>query len=232
MVHYLHVRFAPEIYEPFHAWLKDRKSAKYVISEEIGTKDQRVHHHAAFESPIGLEAVKKVFQKFCQDKGLQVSRGKSNAWYGGVKECTDTSYICKDGKIVASEGFPTETIAELIAEGKKKYHERKSLILPPDPSGNTTQIVKVVQTKTSMRAKFVKYLASECGWTPDYIRHFNLDARKDEIIGLLTEFWENAFTTPQGVVCVEHAIWVYADERVRNDIKAKNVEAIKKFLRA
>lgn len=232
MVHYLHVRFAPEIREPFMVWLKDRHSLKYVISEEIGEKDQRVHHHAAFESPVGVEAVKKEFQKFCKAKGLQVSRGQANAWYGGVKECTDTSYICKDGKIIASEGFMTETIAELIAEGKKKYRDKKSLILPPDPSGNTSQIVKVVQTKTSMRAKFVKYLASDCGWTHGCIMNWNLDNKKEEVIGLLTEFWENAFTTPQGVVCVEHAIWVYADEKVRNDIKAKNVEAIKKFLRA
>lgn len=232
MAHYLHVRFAPEICELFVSWLKDRKSAKYIVSEETGDVEQKVHHHAAFESPVGVEAVKKEFQKFCKVKGLQTSRGQANAWYGGVKDCTDASYVCKDGKIVCSEGFLTETIADLIAEGKKKYRERKSLVLPPDPSGNTTQIVKVVQTKTSMRAKFVKYLMSECGWTPRCVMSWNLENKKDEVIGLLTEFWENAFTTPQGVVCVEHAIWVFADDRVRDEIKEKNVAAIKKFLRA
>lgn len=232
MAHYLHARFAPEIYELFLVWLKDRKSAKYVISEEIGEKDQRVHHHAAFESPIGVEAVKKEFQKFCKTKGLAVSRGQANAWYGGVKDCTDASYICKDGKIVASEGFLTQTIAELIAEGKKKYRDKKSLVLPPDPSGNTTQIVKVVQTKTSMRAKFVRYLASDCGWTHECVMLWNYELKKEQVIEHLTEFWENAFTTPQGVVCVEHALWVYADDRVRKYIKSNNVEAIKKFLRA
>ena len=82
-----------------------------------------------------------------------------------------------------------------------------------------------------MRAQFVRYMEEE-GWKKNFqINPENQEEQEDYLIKKLTHFWENAFTTPQGVVCVEHALFVFADDDVREYIERKNIQAIKKCLR-
>jgi len=84
----------------------------------------------------------------------------------------------------------------------------------------------------TMRAKFCKFLVQDNYWnknetiTPD-----NYDLKIKELVDLMTDFWENAFTTPQGAVCIEHAKYVFANDEVRAIIRKSNQIAIIKCLR-
>jgi len=228
VANWLHARFAPEIKAPFLEWI-EAHSPRYIVSEE---HENRIHHHIAFETALGIESIKKKLQAACKALNLQTERGKANAWYGGVKHCTDTSYICKDGNIIKSKGFMSQTIEDLIAEGKGKYRKELPLVQPPGAPTNTIQIVQPAKKSVSMRAQFVRYMESENDWKKNF--SITLDTyinQLDDLSDYLTVFWENAFTTPQGAVCIEHAKWYFADDNVRDVIKCKNRAALKKILR-
>lgn len=225
---WIHARFAPEIKDPILEWI-DGHSPRYIVSEETA---DRLHYHVAFETDLGIESIRKKFQNACKSKGLQVSRGKANAWYGGVKPCTDTSYICKDGNIVKSKGFMTQTITDLIKEGKAKYRKEVPLVSSPLTPQDTIIKVTTAKKSISMRAQFVRYLEQEQLWRENAsISVASYDDQVDQLIDYLTIFWKNAFTTPQGCVCVEYAKWHFADDEVREHLKLKNRAAIKKSLR-
>lgn len=226
---WLHARFSPEIKTQFLEWI-DVNSPRYIVGEETAN---RVHYHIAFETLLGIESIKKKLQAACKAKGLVTERGKANSYYGGVKECTDTSYVCKDGNIVASKGFLAATIEALIKEGKEKYHKLPSTVNTPDMAvGNVLRVVESKKRSVAMKVQFVKYMEDECKWKEN--AQITVDTYVndvDDLIDYLTVFWKNAFTTPQGAVCVEYAKWHFADDNVRDVIKSKNRTSLKKFLR-
>jgi len=224
----IHARFSPEVKEFAIALIQGLKQSRYIVCRETATRE---HYHAVFESPIGIEAIKKRFQAQCKSLGLVSKKGQENAYYGGVKECTDPSYVCKDGDIVISAGYTTEELEALRAEGDTKYNTHKRLIVAQ--SLNVQQVEVVKRKSESMRAKFVRYLKDEIGWVVGDHIHLDdsYDTLCDSLIDLCTEFWENAFTTPQGTVCVEYARWMFADDDVKDKLRAHNRCAIKKMLR-
>lgn len=225
---WVHARFNEPIKAPVLEWIEGHCS-RYVVAEELADS---LHYHAAFDTALGIESVKKKFQKACKDLGLKTERGKANAYYGGVKECTDTSYICKDGKIIASKGFMPQTIAALIQEGKEKYRKSQIPMVPPMAVGEVIRIVEKPKKSISMRAQFVRYMETEVQWKENTtITEETYVNDLDDLMDYLTVFWKNAFTTPQGAVCIEYAKWYFANDEVREGIKAKNRYALKKILR-
>jgi len=224
---FIHARFSPELLEWATALVVSLQNPRYIIAEEVGKKTEKLHYHTCFESHIGLEAIKKRFQTQCKALGLVSKKGQENAYYGGVKECTDPSYICKEGKYIATLGYTPEQLESLRIEGMTKY-------TVPIVANNGTKIeyIHVLPKKAStMRAKFVEMLVSENWDKNQTITVHNYKQKCDEIIDACTDFWENAFTTPQGAVMVEHAKWVFADDDIRDLIKENNRNAIKKCLR-
>lgn len=227
---WVHARFSPEIKSRFLEWV-DANSPKYIVGEETAN---RLHYHIAFETALGIESIKKKLQAACKDLGLVTQRGKSNSWYGGVKECTDTSYVCKDGNIVAHKNFSPLIIESLIQEGKEKYHKLPQHTGHPQMVvGDVIRIVEPPKKKSvAMKAQFVQYMETQCKWKENaQITESTYVNDLDDLIDHLTDFWKNAFTTPQGAVCIEHAKWYFADDEVRLGIKAKNRHVLKKFLR-
>lgn len=225
---WVHARFAPEIKPRFLEWI-DGHSPKYIVGEETA---ERLHYHIAFETALGIESIKKKLQAACKSLGLKTERGKANAWYGGVKICTDTSYVCKDGNIVSHKGFMPQTIAALIEEGKEKYRKEVPLVVPPEGPKSVIQVVQPAKKSISMRAQFVRYMETEIGWQENsHITEETYPNDLDTLIDYLTVFWKNAFTTPQGAVCIEYAKWYFADNNVRNHIKQRNQASLKKILR-
>lgn len=229
---FLHIRFSPVLLEWVKQVVQDLKSPLYVISREYGSQLQGEHHHMAVEVPIGVEAIKKRFQTVCKSLGLITLRGQENKYYGGVKECTCVPYICKDGDVIASSGYSPEQLAELIAAGKKKYRPDLPIvavnsIAEPGP----VSPLPLKRKSESMRAKFVKYLKQELQWKEK--SSISLDTWQDsrkKLVDMLTEFWENAFTTPQAVVCIEHARWVFGDDDIRDLLKSKRYASINNML--
>lgn len=99
---------------------------------------------------------------------------------------------------------------------------------------STTELAAITVLKPkksmSMRAKFLEHLSNK-GWSYDSICLDEMTAKKEELIDELTDYWENAFTTPQGAVIIQHAMYVYGNEAVRTRIKQLNSVALNHILR-
>lgn len=231
---WLHARISPEILEGALIWIK--KLPRYIVAEEVGSETEKLHYHCAIEVPVGIEAIKKRFQTECKAKGLVSKKGQENAYYGGVKELTDISYVCKEGKFTATQGFTADELEHYRAVGAARYGKSKPMTDAETPiiahmGPEQYHGPKFKQTKTSMRAKFKEYLETKKGYDCTTITIYNYAASRNELIDHLTEFWENAFTTPQGAVCIEFALWSFATDEVRDLIKEANRTAIIKCLR-
>lgn len=228
-----HVRFDPAILSRVKEWV-DKHSARYVIAYETLNKDKtptRPHHHMFFETALGESSIRKIMKGFAVAEGLQVAKGKANAYYGGVQVCSDTSYVCKFGDYTATKGYLEQTLKDLQAEGAKKYI-REIPIVATNPVVGGVTYGSPAKKSISMKAQFVRYMETEQQWRENFtISAMSHDQRMDELVDHLTEFWKNAFTTPQGVVCIEHARWYFADDDVKESIRLKNRFAIKKSLR-
>jgi len=230
---FLHIRFGPILLEWVQATLlPDLKPSQYVLCREYGSQLHGEHHHIALESPIGVEAIKKRFQAVCKSLGLVTLRGQENKYYGGVKEWVGIDYVCKEGVIVASSGYSPEELAAAEAAGKEKYRQETPVQVVVASSLPTSEVVTIIKKKSeSMRAKFVRYLSEEQGWKYNVSISLECwDQRCKELVDHLTEFWENAFTTPQAVVCIEHARWVFGDDDVRDLLKRKRYASINNML--
>jgi len=222
---WIHARFSPEIKDGSLEWIQ--KTPRYVVCREQATRE---HYHAVFESPVGVEAVKKRFQSQCKALGLVSKKGQENAYYGGVKEWTeDISYICKDGDFVSYAGYTKEELIELQKVGNDRFNSVPIVVGPG--TVEQSQVVFLPKKSRSIRAQFVSHL-KDIGWVANKtICPENHQSRIDMLIDELTDFSENAFTTPNGAVTIEHAKWVFADDEVKKMIYSKNREAIKKCLR-
>lgn len=97
-------------------------------------------------------------------------------------------------------------------------------------SGGAIVVLKKPTDRTPQRVRFVKHLELK-GWTTDCIKHWNLYEKLDELIEELTDWSENAFTTPNGAATVQHALWTFSDVTARNTIKEKNKESLRKSIR-
>jgi len=221
----IHVRFSPELLDWFVPSLKEKR---HIVSREQAS---RIHYHAIFESDVGVEAIKKRFQAQCKTLGLITKKGQENAYYGGVKEWSeDVSYACKDGDYVSTHGYSTEELEALRIKGDATFNKPLIVSGPSSPVGKAV-VLMPAKKSVSMRAQFVRHL-KEGGWQENKtLHHEYYDEKLAEMIDELTEFWANAFTTPQGAVCIEHAKWIFANDDVREIIKHKNRDALRKMLR-
>jgi len=230
---FVHARFSPELKEGALAWIQ--KLSRYIVAEEVGGATSKTHYHAAFKSDVGLEAIKKRFQTQCKALGLVSKKGQENAYYGGVKECTDISYICKEGKYIASGGFSDEELQDFHSVGQRRYPTPTDttglgvVALMNDPPCGPVKYATPV--KTSMKEKFKHYLLYDVKLEKNCINPNNWTEMEEKLSDYLTEMWENAFTTPQGAVCIEYAKWIFADAAYRVILKKNNLAAIRRCLR-
>lgn len=224
----IQARFSPELKEGALEWIQ--KLSRYIVCKEFASRE---HYHTVFESQVGVEAIKKRFQSQCKALGLVSKKGQENAYYGGVKICDDGSYeyAAKNGVFEATAGFTTDELEAIRSKGNEKYNKQLPVVATPvSPVAGET--VLIPKKSVSMRAQFVRHMISNKGWVANSTLHHEYYTEKlAELIDCLTEFWENAFTTPQGVVCIEHAKWIFGTDDVRESIQHKNREAIKRSLR-
>lgn len=113
----LHLRLGPELWDWWSGWL-DRNSSRYVVGEEVGSLNKGLHYHTHFVVSIKKDAVRKAINARLSELGLKGERGKENKYYGGLKEWdADISYIVKEGKVVASNGYTPEELDAAIKKG-------------------------------------------------------------------------------------------------------------------
>lgn len=91
-------------------------------------------------------------------------------------------------------------------------------------------VLKKPSARAPQRVQFVAHMKT-LGWKDEEIRHHNKSEKLEELIKELTEWSENAFTTPNGAVIVQHALWCFADPIVRNMIVESNKAAIRSSIR-
>lgn len=94
----------------------------------------------------------------------------------------------------------------------------------------TTIVTVKASARLPQRVQFVKYLENK-GWEAESVKEWNMYEKLDDLIEELTDWSENAFTTPNGSATVQHALYYFSDVVARNIIKKKNKDAIKKSIR-
>lgn len=219
----LHARFAPEIRDEFVSWI-EANCEKYVVAEETA---ERVHYHACFKSPVGSDSIKKRLCTISKEKGLVVARGKANSYYGGVKPCTDESYVCKEGKIVAVKGYSPERLTELINEGKKFIVPLVSGAAAPV----TERVVVVKKARLTLAERFINYCETELRWKRD--GQFGLDnyhKTVELVTREMTSYLRAKFNDPQGIIIARNALYEFADENLKEVLENRFTDKIKSFL--
>lgn len=231
---FLHIRFNPPIKDKVLGWLSE-KSPRYIVSEEGVDKGvsplstaPNLHYHACFETTVVEDTVKGKMQQFCKELGLNSSRGRSNAYYGGVKECTDASYVCKGGNIVASFGYMQVTIEELIKEGKQKYL-KPSLEVPivaVSPTNTSVTVIPQRKARTS-EEKIIAFVIRHYNW--ELNQHWTI-SKVESLAGGNDEPWYRysmecskvashylkcKLNHPQHVAITRNVMYLFGDDDVR-----------------
>lgn len=217
----VHLRLAKVSEEALVA-LKTMKEVKAIVLHKRGKKGEHPHWHVwlHIELLISHEAVRKRLRKHAI---FETYKGNEH-WSIRVHDSYD-----KWAKYVMSN-----TSAEVLLDNPESP-------LPPKveipivasaaaQSGGAIVVLKKPTDRTPQRVRFVKHLELK-GWTTDCIKHWNLYEKLDELIEELTDWSENAFTTPNGSATVQHALWTFADVTARNTIKEKNKESLRKSIR-
>lgn len=202
--------------------LKTVEGVKAIVLHKRGKKGEHPHWHVWMEvGEISHEAVRKRLRKHAVF-----------ATYSGNEDWSlrDHDSYDKWAKYVMDN--PS---AEVLLDNPESPLPPKAAIPIVAASGGASAASAIVVLKkptdrTPQRVRFVKHLELK-GWTTDCIKHWNLFEKLDELIEELTDWSENAFTTPNGAATVQHALWTFSDITARNTIKEKNKESLRKSIR-
>lgn len=223
-----HIRItdmAPEILEALTTFPGIKAIVKHTWGKKH--KDQsKPHYHALWE---GASVTSNTIK----------NRLKSHSAYIAANSGTNGFWIVKAHDSV--DKWSTYVMGNPSAEVIKDNVDRP---LPPPvqwpviatSGGGSAAASPVVVLKQptnnrlAQRVRFVKHLES-IGWREDDVKVWNLHEKFDELCRLLTEWAENAFTTPNGAVTVQHALWVFAEVPARNVIKEKTTEHLRRSSR-
>lgn len=223
-----HVRFG-KISDDVLTNIKTFPGVKAVVLHTHGKRGEHPHYHIWWESDTAvtnqtirnrLQAHHVTFKSFSGQNDWSIRNHDSwDKW---------AAYVTEN---------PTHMVL-LDYANLKELSEKKQL--PIVATGGTAEaavptIVKYSVQKPrrneSMRAKFVNYLSKELHWHKESITLENRVSKKKEMIELLVDYWENAFTTPQGAACIEHAMWYFADEELNVELKLRAVARLNEILR-
>lgn len=229
-----HIRFeVPEIDELAKELIKF-PGTHSVVQHTAGKKGEHPHLHVFYKNPKEREekmaAVRDRIKKAPDSPIMnrlygnsQISMRAHDSYENWVK------YVCENPSHAVIHGPP-----ELYEKSEQiKKGDVLNLPLLANQIGPLSgKVVVVKDKKKPMRERFINYLESEQLWRKNFsINLSNYQEKIDEIIKHLTEFWENAFTFPEGTRMVEHARYYFADDDVRDKIYHDNLYSFKKGLR-
>lgn len=222
----IHTRFGPPVKDAFVEWIK-ANSSKYIVAQEKGTLLENTHYHACYEVSVGVDSIRKKLCEMSKALGLTVAKGKANAYYGAVKECTDESYVVKEGNIIEVSGY--DNVQALIDEGKRKFIRPVSgAAAPVTPRA---QVVVVQRSRMTIAEKFIAHCETVLGWRRD--NTFGLDnyeQAKKKVTREMVGFLRGKFNDPQGVVIARNCLYEFANEDLKDYLQDHYPDKIKMFL--
>lgn len=225
-----HLRFG-KLSEEIQKAIIEFPGVKAVVLHVRGKSGEHPHWHVWYESP------KEITNQTVRDRMKKVEVlshfGGQNDWsFRNHDNWTQwAQYVTKNGSHQVIVDYTRDDVQlSVVSEENKKL----IIAINVDSDLKTPLALNapVKRASETMRAKFCRYLANEIGWLKnETIAPDNYDLKIKELVDLMTDFWENAFTTPQGAVCIEHAKYVFANDDVRAIIRKSNQVAIIKCLR-
>lgn len=224
-----HVRFG-KVSDDVLAHTTTFPGVKAIVLHTHGKRGEHPHYHIWWEDDLAVTN-QTIRNRFQRHHDLFKSFSGQNDW----------SIRNHDSWEKWSE-YVTENRTHMVLldyKGLKALSEKKKAVPivaggAAEAAAPTTPVKYTIQKprrNESMRSKFVQYLKTELHWSPGSITLENRVTKKREMIHLLVDFWENAFTTPQGAACIEHAMWYFADEPLNNVLKLRAVARLEEILR-
>lgn len=201
--------------------LKVVDGVKAIVLHKRGKKGEHPHWHVWMEvGDISHEAVRKRLRK--------------HAVFGAYKGNEDWSLRDHDSYDKWSKYVMENPSAEVLLDNPEAPLPPKAEIpivaSAAAQSSGAIVVLKKPTDRSPQRVRFVKHLELK-GWQLECVKHWNLYEKLDELVEELTDWSENAFTTPNGAATVQHALWAFADVAARNTIKEKNKESLRKSIR-
>lgn len=212
---------------------------KAMVLHTHGKSGEHPHLHVWYESP------KEITNQTVRNRMMKV---EALSHFSGQHEwsfrnhdswVTWCTYVTKNETHEVLLDYTRDECTLSIMSKKAKELNSDLLILPasiidPDlstPAGLNAP-ARAKRASETMRAKFCKYLERDCHYhRNESITMDNYPVKLDDLVDRMTDFWENAFTTPQGAVCVEHAKYIFGNDEYREYIRKRNIQAITKCLR-
>lgn len=217
----MHIRFKPAIKDFAVAWIA-KKSEKYIISEEIGVKDEGLHYHACFMTTLTDSAIRKAFCDASKKLNIPVAKGKGNGVYGSTKPCTSEAYVCKAGKIISCKGYDEAQIAEFAREGAIKFAHK----IPVPVVATPTTIREVVARKArlTITERLCLHAENELKWKRDEhwtMEHYSSNICQRECAKHITQYLRAKFNDPQAVIYIRNLMYEFADEELKEYLEKR-----------
>jgi len=204
------------------AALKTFPGVKAIVLHKIGKKGEHPHYHVWITgAPATCNTIKS---RLIKHSSHIASAAKTNGFWMAKAHDSYEAW----GKYVMGN-----VSAEVLLDNPEAPLPPRAEVPVVAVGGAGTAptvVIKKVTARLPQRVQFVKYLENK-GWEFDEVKEWNMYEKLDRIIEELTDWSENAFTTPNGAATVQHALYYFADTTARNVLKEKNKDAIKKSIR-
>lgn len=201
--------------------LKVVDGVKAIVLHKRGKKGEHPHWHVWMEvGDISHEAVRKrlrkhaVFATYSGNEDWSLRDHDSYDKWGRYVMDNPSAEVLLDNP---ESPLPPPVAIPVVASAAAQ-------------SGGAIVVLKKPTDRTPQRVRFVKHLEHK-GWEIDCVKEWQLSQKLDELIEELTDWSENAFTTPNGAATVQHAIWYFSDTMARAKIKQENKKSLRKSVR-
>lgn len=231
IAHHVRIEVADliQFYEP----LKTFPGVKAIARHENGKTGEHPHLHVFFQ-------LERELTRVALKNRLKAHHDVFKSLYGNAQwrcKAHDSytnwcRYVC--GNLSHSIIKSDEELDKIHEEVPKVPFVANGLLQSP---GVPPARPIVVRKSRAMRDRFIDYLEKERKWKVN--QHFIITPEtpasywsscEREVIEAATEYWEAAFSFPEGERMCRYALWKFSCDEMREVIKEKMVERIKKSL--
>lgn len=224
-----HVRFG-KVSDDILSYTKSFPGVKAVVLHTHGKSGEHPHYHIWWEDDVAVTN-QTVRNRFRAHNDVFKSFSGQNDWSIRNHDSWEkwSEYVTTNPSHMVLLDYKELTV---LSEKKKAVPiVAGGAAVATAPTTPIKYTIQKPRRNESMRAKFVAYLKTELHWERESITLDNRIDKKREMIELLVDFWENAFTTPQGAACIEHAMWYFADDGLNKELKLRAVARLNEILR-
>lgn len=217
----MHIRFKPAIKDFAISWIT-KKSEKFIISEEIGVKDEGLHFHACFMTTLTESAIRKAFCDASKKLNIPVAKGKGNGVYGSTKPCTGEEYVCKGGKIISSKGYEATQIDDFVRSGAVRFAYK--LPVPIVATPGVERVIVERKARLTITERLCLHAERDLKWVRDAhwtLAHYEEQICQKECAKHMTKYLRAKFNDPQAVVYIRNLMYEFADEDLKEYLEKR-----------